>query len=155
MQLKREIEYHSSSETIDCFENFHLEWPFNEESNRKFVITCDICFYPITFAENILDEIKDENNIPFGFVVPIKKLFKKVGILSEDPIEQWRTEVFCPSCGLILSFLSPHRNKITLTNFTKLIQYINFDDQIVILWKTTLYRDTVAEAHNHFIQMNE
>lgn len=154
MQLKREIEYHSSTETID-FSIDSLEWPLDKESDSKLIIACDICYYPITFEEHILDEIRNENGISFGIVIPITKLFRKVGILFEDPLNQWRTEVFCPNCGLILSFLSPHRNNLSVASFTKIIQYINFDEQIVILWTYPLYRGSEVEAYNRFRQVNE
>lgn len=60
MQLKREVEYHSSTDTIDRFKDFYLEWPLDTESNNKLIVACDSCFYPITFEEHIVDEIRND-----------------------------------------------------------------------------------------------
>lgn len=152
MQLRRDIEYRSSYETLSCLEDIHMEWPLTEQNKNKLIVACNTCFYPITFEEHVLHEIRNENNISFGIVIPIKQLFKKVGVIEEDLLDQWRTEVFCPNCGLILSFLSPHRNKISLTNFAKIIQQINFDEQIVILWTHPLFRGSAKRAYNLFRQ---
>lgn len=151
MQLKREIQYKSSFEAINCLEDIHLEWPLDIQHKNKLIVACNTCFYPITLEEHILQDIRDENNISFGIVIPIKTLFEKIGILEENPINQWRTEVFCPNCGLILSFLSPHRNQISLSNFAKIIHFDNFDEQIVILWTYPLFRGSASEAHNRFV----
>lgn len=155
MQLKREIEYQSSTETTNCSVLFYLDWPLDKNSNQKLIVACDTCYYPITFEEHVLDEIRDENNISFGIVIPFRSLFKRVGILLEDPLDQWRTEVFCPNCGVILSFLSPHRSNLSVANFTKIVQYMSFDEQIVILWTYPLFRGSEVEAYNRFTQLNQ
>lgn len=152
MQLKRDIEFKSSHEEINCLEDIHMEWPLDEQYKNKLIVACNTCYYPIAFEEHILQDIRNENNISFGIVIPIKKLFKKIGILEENPLNQWRTEVFCPNCGLILSFLSPHRNKISLTNFAKIIHFDNFDEQIVILWTQPLFRNSASRAYNRFVK---
>lgn len=152
MQLKQEIEYKSSCGTFNCLEDIHMEWPLDVQHKNKLIVACTTCFYPITFEEHILRDIRDENNISFGIVIPFKTLFQKIGILEENLLNQWRTEVFCPNCGLILSFLSPHRNKISLSNFAKIIHFDNSDEQIVILWTDTLYRGSSLNAYNRFVQ---
>lgn len=155
MQLKKDIEYYSSSETINYFEDSDLEWPLIKGSNRKLIVACDICYYPITFEEHVIDEIRNENNISFAIVIPIKKLFKKVGICCDDPLEQWQTEVYCPNCGIVLSFLNSHQNDLSVTNFAKITNYTCFDVQIVILWTHPLFRGSEAEAYSRFKQMQE
>lgn len=154
MQLKRDIEYYSSTETIDNFENFDLDWPLEKDSNRKLIVACNICFYPITFEEHVIDEIRNENNISFGVVIPIKKLFKRIGIFHDNPLEQWHTEVYCSNCGIVLSFLNAHRNGLSEANFEKITNYTSFGEQIVILWTYPLYRGSEMEAYSRFKQMN-
>lgn len=151
MQLKRDIEYRSSQESLDCLGESPMEWPLDAQYRNKLVVACNTCFYPITFEEHILCEIRDENNIPFGIVILMKRLFKKVGVFADNQINQWRTEVFCPNCGLILSFLSPHRNEISLTNFAKIIHFGNSDEEFVILWTRPLFRGSASRAYNCFI----
>lgn len=154
MCLKRDIEYYSSTESPDIFQNINLDWPLEQVTDTRLIVACNICFYPITFEEHIVDEIKNENNITFGVVIPIKKLFRWVGVFCENPLEQWRTEVFCPNCGLILSFINPYRHNLTGENFSKIYRYINFGEQIVILWFYPLFRGSDAEAYSRFTQIN-
>lgn len=123
MQLKRDIEYRSSQESLDCLGESPMEWPLDAQYRNKLVVACNTCFYPITFEEHILCEIRDENN----------------------------TKLFCPNCGLILSFLSPHRNEISLTNFAKIIHFGNSDEEFVILWTRPLFRGSASRAYNCFI----
>lgn len=156
MCLKRYIEYYSSSESIDFLYETDLEWPIERTRNSsRLIIACNICFYPITLEEHVLDEIRDENNITFGIVIPINKLFKKIVICRDDPLEQWRSEVYCYACCNMLSFVSPQNNNITETNFQKVSQYSSIGEQIVILWKYPLYRGSSEEAYSRFRQINE
>lgn len=155
MCLKRDIEYYSSNDSINELEASDLEWPLGNQSDQKLIVACNNCFYPITFEEHVIDEIRDEKNISFGIVIPIKKLFKKVGIYLNNPLEEWRTEVYCPNCGLVLSFLSPRRHKLTERNFAKVFHYINSGKQIVILWTHPLFRGSESEAKSCFDQVNE
>lgn len=154
MQLKREIEYYSSTEIINNIDDFDLDWLLRKLFNRKLIVACNICFYPITFEKHVVDEIRNENNISFGIVIPIKKLFKGIRIIHDNPLEQWQTEVYCANCGIILSFLDAHRNGLIETNFAKIINYTSFGEQIVILWTFPLYRGSGAEAYSRFKQMH-
>lgn len=155
MCLKRDTEYYSSTESINEHDDLNLEWPLGNESTSRLIVACNICSYPITYEEHIVDEIRNENNISFGIVIPKGKLFRKVGIFCDNSLEQWRTEVYCPNCGIILSFLSPHRNCSTVANFTKIIRYSNLSEQIVILWTYPLFRGSYMEAKSRFTQLNE
>lgn len=146
MQLKRITKYQSSINIINRFESHKLDWSLNAQHDNRLIITCNSCAYPISFEEFILDEIRDENNISFGIIIPIEKLFEKVKILKEDPFDQWRTEVLCPNCGKILSFVNPRKNKITVSNFTEVTEYRKFDEPIVILWTFPLYRGSAWHA---------
>lgn len=154
MCLKRDIEYYSSSESIDIFENIDLEWPFEQVTGTKLIVACNCCFYPITFEEHIVDEIRDENNVTFGIVIPIKKLFKKVGIYLDNPLDEWQTRVFCPNCGVFLSFVNPYRHDLNEVKFAKIYNYVGLDEQIVILWTYPLFRGSEVEAYNRFKQIN-
>lgn len=149
MCLEREIKYYSSNESINVD---NLEWPIEGEFISKLIVACNICFYPITFEEHIVDEIRDEHNVSFAVVVPKSLLFSRTNIFTNNPLEQWRTEVYCPNCGIILSFLSPFRNKLTEENFLKIFNYISFGEQIVILWIHTLFRGSETEAFIRFQQ---
>lgn len=155
MYLYHDIEYYSSNESINSIQNRDLEWPLRGKNCSKLIVACNICYYPITFEEHVVDEIRDENNISFGVVIPMRKLFKKIAISGENPLVQWRTEVYCPNCGTILSFLGTYRNYLTVVNFAKIQYYINFDEQIVFLWTYPLYRGSAIEAKSRFDQFNE
>lgn len=158
MCLERDIEYFSSSESIDNFQNeINLQWPieYNRVNGFKLIVACNICFYPITFEENVVDEIRTENNISFGLVILIAKLFRKVNILQNNPLDQWETQVFCPKCGIILSFTNQFINNINERNFAKVIHYTSHGEQIVILQSYLLFRGSSEEAHSRFIQMND
>lgn len=156
MCIKQGVEYFSLTESEnDLNEDSHLEWPLNLPNNSKLIIACSICFYPITYEQNILEEIRNENNISFGYIVPIRKLFKKIKIYNENLSDQWETIVCCPDCGVILSFTSPQNNNLTINNFEKITLHKNLDDQIVILWSYLLFRGSSEEAKSRFIQINE
>lgn len=150
----QDIEYYSSTEVTDILDMTDLQWPFEQIMDTKLIVACDICYYPITFEEHVIDEIRDENNVSFGLVIPIRKLFKNVGIFSDNPLDEWQTRVFCSNCGLILSFLNPHRHRISVSNFEKVIGYVGLDEQVVILWKTPLFRGSEMEACCRFMQIN-
>lgn len=152
MCLGREIKYYSSNESLN--ENNDLEWPLTNGFFSKLVVACNTCFYPITFEEHIVHEIRDENNISFGIVVPKKLLFSRTSIFIDKPLEQWRTEVYCPNCSVILSFLSPNRNRVSYDNFSKILNYISFGEPIVILWTRPLFRGSEMEAFVRFQQFN-
>lgn len=93
MCLNREIEYFSSNESIN---EIDLNWPFEETLLNRLILACDICFYPISLEENIVDELRSEENITFGLVIPIIKLFSKVKINNENLLDQWKTRVYQP-----------------------------------------------------------
>lgn len=152
MCLFQDVEYYSSNESLNNLPN---NWPIKSENCSKLIVACNICYYPITFEEHVIHEIRNEYNISFGIVIPLSKLFKKVGIFGGNPLEQWRTEVYCPNCGTILSFLSNYRNYITESNFAKVKHCINLDEQIVILWTTPLFRGSATEVKFHFEHVNE
>lgn len=152
MCLKQDVEYYSSNKKIN---DLPTEWPIRGKNRSKLVVACNNCFYPITFEEHIIHEIKNDINISLGIVIPLKKLFRKVGIFGDNPLDQWRTEAYCLNCGTILSFLSTYRHHLTDTNFEKIKHYINLDEKIIILWTTPLFRGSAIEAKNRFEQVNE
>lgn len=154
MCLKQDVEYYSSNESINNLQNLGLDWPLKGKNYYKLLVACNICFYPITFEEHVVHEIRNEINISFGIVIPIRKLFKKVVIFGNNPLEQWRTEVYCQNCGTILSFLGTYRNYFSEENFAKIQQHLNLDEQIVILWTHPLYRGSAIEAKFRFDQVN-
>lgn len=155
MCFKQTVEYHSSSESINHLQDLNLEWPIKGKNCSNLIVACNFCYYPITFEENVIAEIRNDINISFGIVIPIRKIFKKVTISDDNPIEQWRTEVYCPNCGIILSFLSIYRYYLTETNFAKIKHCVNVDEQIVILWTYPLYRGSAIEAKSCFEFFNE
>lgn len=155
MCLNHDVEYNSSNESINNLQNRDLDWPIKGKNQHKLIVACNICYYPITFEEHIVDEIRNENNSSFGIVIPMVKLFKKVKIFGDNPLESWRTEIYCPNCGIILSFLDAHKNYLAESNFEKIQHYINFGEQIVILWIYPLYRGAAIEAKTRFEQIDE
>lgn len=152
MCLTQDIKYYSSSESIDDPNN-NLEWPLGQITGSKLVIGCKYCSYPISFEEHVLEELRNENNIAFGIVIPIKKLFSKTTIYCNNPLQQWKTQVFCPNCGLSLSFLSPRQNNLSETNFAKVSHYTGHDEQIVMLWTYSIFRGSSEEAYQRFTQI--
>lgn len=152
MCLNQDVEYYSSNESIN---DLPTEWPIRSKNCPRLIVACNICYYPITFEEHVVHEIKNEYNITFGIVIPLNKLFRRVGTFGNNPLEQWRTEVYCPNCGTILSFLSIYRNYLTESNFAKIKHCINLDEQIIILWTTPLFRGSTAEAKFRFDHVNE
>lgn len=152
MYLIQDVEYYSSNETIN---DLPTEWPIKTNNCPKQVLACNICFYPIAFEKHMIHEIRSENNISFAIVIPIRKLFKKVGIIGKNYFEQWRNTVYCLSCGTILSFMSTYGNPLTPANVIKMQQLTNIDDEIVILWSRALFRGSAIEAKSRFEQIIE
>lgn len=153
MCLNRNIEYLSSSDSINNLNNnITLEWPLGQVN--RLIIACNFCFYPITLEQFILRDIRNESNISFGIIIPIRKLFSKIGIYNEHFVEQWKTVIFCPNCGIILSFLNPQLNHLSETDFGKVSSHIEYDEQIAILHTYSLYRGSSIEAFSRFQQMN-
>lgn len=154
MCLKRDIEHHSSFEPINNLDdNFTLDWPLEQVNSLKLIIACNICYYPITLEKFVLKEIENENNISFGIILPIRKLFSNIGIHNENLVEQWKTVIFCPNCATILSFLNPQLNNLSERNFEKISSYINHDEQIAILQTYPLYRGSSVEAYLRYRRM--
>lgn len=152
MCLQRDTEYYSSSESIDILD---LEWPIHQVNDSRLIIACNTCFYPITFEEHVVDEIRNENNIALGIVIPIHMLFRKVGISFENPLEQWKTEVYCPNCGIVLSIVNQDHSHLSDTSFEKISNYKSFGEQIVILWIYPLYRGSSKFAYSRYTEINE
>lgn len=146
MCLNRDIEYHSSSDALNLIHDIDLEWPI--QNGSKLIVACNFCFYPITFEEHVTDEIRDENNISFGIVIPMNKLFRKIIIFHDDPLEQWKTGIVCPSCYTVLSFIT--RSNLSELNFEKVSNYTSYGEQIVILDLPQTYRGSSEEAKKRF-----
>lgn len=153
MCLSRDIKYHSSSDSINEFEN--IEWPLEPEYNDRLIVACNFCFFPITFEEYVVDEIRNENNISFGLIILLEKLFGEISVFNENPLEQWRTEIYCPNCCIILSFLSQHKRGLSETDFEKISRYSSFGEQIIILWTYPLFRGSVEEGYSRYRIINE
>lgn len=150
MCLNRDIDYLQSSESIDYVYEIDIDWPIQQVNGSRLIIACNFCFYPITFEEHVLDEIRDENNITFGIVVQMSKLFRGMKLYYDDPLEQWRTGIICPNCHVILTFVSANRSNTSESNFEKVKNYNSFAEQIVILRSSLLYRGSSEEAHTQF-----
>lgn len=131
MCLKWNSEYFSLQEIDEnLYDIVALEWPLGQVDIDRLILACNVCYYPIAYEEVILRKILNEHNISFGFVVPIRYLFDTIVIQNENPIEQWKTEVSCPNCGLILSFLSPHLNDLSTEDSEKITSYDDLFNQI-------------------------
>lgn len=155
MCLKQSIELFSSSESIDNLnDNIVLDWTLEQVFSLRLIIACNLCFYPISLEQFVLREIRDENNISFGIIIPMQKLFSTIEIYNENCIEQWKTEIFCPNCGTLLSFLGPQFHNLNETNFEKISSCIEHDEQIVILQTNLLYRGSGIEALSRFRHIN-
>lgn len=156
MCLYRNIEHVSSIQPIyDPNEEFNLEWPLNQSYGPRLIIACNTCYYPISYEENILSEIRNGNNISFAYVIPIIKLFRRVGIYGENFTDQWKTIIFCTNCGIVLSFINPQMNSLNMENFNKITDFKNYNEQICILWFYPLFRGSSEEAFIRFSQINE
>lgn len=153
MCIQRGIEYFPSIEPSHDVVTDGLNWPFEQPFGNKLMVACDVCYYPITFEEHIVDEIKNERNIPFGIVIPIGKFFNRVVVIDENNSVPWRTFVYCPNCALLLSFLTPYRSMLSEQNFRKISEYKSIGEQVVILWTSTLYRGPELEAYSQFTRM--
>lgn len=155
MCLKWNIEHLFSSKSINnSNDNIDLNWPLGQVNNLRLIIACNICYYPISLEKFVLKEIRDERNISFGIVLPIKKLFNGIGIHNENFDAQWKTIIFCPNCATVLSFLNSRLNNLSEANFEKISSYIEHDDQIAILQTLPLYRGSSIEAFSRFQQIN-
>lgn len=79
--MKQNIEYHTYiHETNHKFNDIKLNWPFEQLENNKCIVAYNQCLYPISLEEHLIEELRNENNVIFATVIPIQKLFKKVGI---------------------------------------------------------------------------
>lgn len=148
MCFKEKIEYYTYSKSNENFHGIQLNWPWSKIGHNSDIIACDECFYPITFEKHIIDELKDENNISFAFVIPINKLFKKVGVRLESTRNEWQTRVFCPNCGLILSFFNPCG--LSIENFSKIWNYNGSRNEVVIIQTSLLFRGSEDLAFYRF-----
>lgn len=155
MCLKRDTKYSSSNESIgELNEEINLEWPFEQVTDARHIVACSICFYPITYEEHINDKIKSENDETFALVIPITKLFSGISAFRENFLEQWKTQIYCSNCGMLLSFLSPEINNTTENNFEKVMEYVNYGPQIVILSSYLIFQDSYNGIYTRFIQTN-
>lgn len=149
------IEYYSPNDTTHVFESMPLEWPFKRAVDTKLIIACDECYFPITFEEHVIDEIRDENNISFGVVIVLTNLFKKVGVAFDNPWDAWQTCVYCKNCGQTLSHIYPRTNGLSTESFYKLCRYNPRNERVVILWTNVLFRGSESAAHELFKMTNE
>lgn len=152
MCLKRDIEYYSSSESINFFNGIDVDWPLEQIQSCRKIVACNFCYYPLSFDEHVVDKIKNEYNNTFGLVIPMNKLFQKVVIKNDDPLEQWRSVVYCYVCCSILSFSDPNSNNTSEADFQKITQYKSTGEQIIILDAYNLFRGSseLAQAQSDF-----
>lgn len=154
MQIRRHIQNYPITKSNYEPGKSYLDWPFDEIPGNRLIVACNICFYPITLEKYIINEIRDTSNISFGIITPTINLLNEFELYHFDSLEQWRTRVFCPNCGIILSFVNPIWNCQTDENFAKIRNYTNNKD-IVILWTFALYRGSNREAYSCFEQMKK
>lgn len=131
-----------------------MEWPL-KNTTYSLIVACNTCFYPITYEKHIINEIRNENNISIGIIVPIKNLLEKINIFYNDAFQLWKTEIYCPNCESSLSFTGSHKNDLTEKIFEKIMEFNSPNKQNVILQTHSLYRGSEIEAHFRFKQMLE
>lgn len=144
------VENHSPNDIIQKLENITLYCPTEQKTTSKLFIKCNNCKIPITFEKHVMEDIKNENNIPFGIVIGIKKLFKTVEIMIDNPWDTWQTHVSCFNCGSALSFLYPKTNGLSDSDFYKLCNYKNKRERSVILCTKTLVRNSDSTEFTPF-----
>lgn len=123
-------------------------------NDNDFIYGCARCYYPIFYEKDIVEEIRSVNNAPIGFALSPINLFFGVDYCNEDPIEQWRTKVYCPDCGLVLSYITDLLDpRIPIDFMMNVFTYQNMDEQHVILIPPLLRRGTVNDLRTLFSQM--
>lgn len=125
-------------------------WPIiNNEGNFR-IFACGHCFYPVT-RESSVEEIRNENNVVIGLALPTIYLFFGVFCLNENFLEQWRTQVCCSGCGIILTWVDNFVNPDSHSEFLRnVFSYHNDDELHVILMPSLLVSGTVNEIRSLF-----
>lgn len=149
MCLPKHIEYLSSNITIN-FGEHNFEWPLDLTAETP-ILACNICLYPMTLAENILDEILSEDNKPLALILPINKLLSIHSILNENFQDQWKTTITCLNCGTIKTYTNYHLNLLSNTESAKILTYFNFGPQIAIFNIDLVRRDTYQNIRREYM----
>lgn len=110
-------------------------WPLEKpEGEDVLIVTCSTCHYPITLAKHV-GFIEDEETLnDVALIIEFNKLHEKIIVTNNDFTNQWQTKIFCPNCGLLLSF--PDFNEISgdtineIKNYTK---YFRTEYQMIFL----------------------
>lgn len=131
--------------------NNRLGWVFEEPISlftTRFV-ACSCCYCPITFEDFVVDEIMDDNFETIGFVLFFDELFTDVIVRNQNLVEAWRTKVYCPLCGMILSLsdsvIDP-LNPLHSLLLGEIFSYRN-EDQVVILMPSFITFGSAMELH--------
>lgn len=149
MCLDQNIEYFSSNVPIN-FGETNLEWPIHLRSNIT-IIACDLCLYPVTLQNNIIDTITNESNEIIAIIIPITKLFSKNTIINENFLNQWKTTISCLNCSTIQTYTNYHLNRLTTNDAQKIISYTKFGPQITIFNPELLRQDSLEKIRNEYV----
>lgn len=69
------------------------------------VFGCRRCSCPIVYEDLLFAEIRNYEGVVIGLVFSTEDVDTWDNIFDRDPINEWRTRVYCSHCGIILSFL--------------------------------------------------
>lgn len=148
----------SSLESLDIIEvsdeESESEWPLGENDPDCRIYACGICHYPIVHEVHV-EEIRGIN-IAIGLAFPVIRLFPGVFCSNENFLEQWRTRVHCPECGLTLTWIDEFVGPDTHYGFLEdVFLYHNFDEPHVILMPLLLSSGTISEIRRLYLGARE
>lgn len=78
-------------------------------------------------------------------------LLREVVVNNDDAEDQWKTMIFCPNCGLQLTFDERAMSRLRITEYMKIVQYrTDGDDQVVLLNRKNLHLCYAKDAYTKF-----
>lgn len=87
-----------------------MQWPLDPSDNR-FYFACDECHYPILSKANVLNIINNTESYDIAIISETTHIIRNL-LNRELLIEQWRREVRCNNCEMLLSFNQEETNEI-------------------------------------------
>lgn len=163
MYYPEELSLYSSNESLNLSSESELgevddisvrNWTLAALDENELIYSCVRCFHPIFYERDIIEDIRSVINAPIGFAVSAIHLLFGVDYYNEEPIEHWRAKVYCPDCGLVLTFIRDLIDpRIPIDFMANVFNYRNMDEQHVILIPPLLRRGTVNELRALFLQI--
>lgn len=146
----RQIPKNLMDDDEDVIENEFIEetpnaWPINETVSTN-IFACNICYYPIAFADNVIHTFLSEANELNSIVLPINTLLTEdfAGHGSWNVIEQWKRLVFCFNCNMKLTYTNGILDILDDRSRREIIAYQN-ELFVAILSTRFLIMDNTAD----------